>query len=731
MNIRKTLFFLLLMTLAINYSIAQVKYKEKIKMNKKIVEFYEPQDFDSLSNIIEKHFKKNKNIEWKIVKNNKNVERIDKYKDDIKLEFADILITKSNNKIKSIEGVTDIKILSSSVQLLESEAIDYAKAYFGNEEFISEDETKETISLVYVPLRENGNLSNKYRIAYKINLYGIKPIRREWIYIDANNGEVLFSNPIICSRENIIDPDYPYLPPIPPPPTPTHQIGTANTYYSNVRQIETYEYNGTYYQKNLKRGNGIYVYDMQAGMNYSNVLLRTDYDNIWNSTSTVSLISNEAFWAQCLVYDYFKNEHNRKSIDNNGYALKGYYNADITQLGYGNNDNAFWDGSKMTYGMGTNITSMVALDVVAHEIGHGLNDFTSGLIYEKESGAINESLSDIWGCVIESKYAPEKSAYLIGEDLIPGGLRSMSDPIAYGYPEFYQGAYWFSTENCTPSSYNDYCGVHQNSSVVNFWFYLLSHGGSGVNEDNFEYNITGVGMDKASDIVYLAETNYLSSTSDFDDFRRFSILAANSLYGKNSFESVEVLKAWRAIGLDSYFVCYIGGPTKATNSGSYTWFANVNYGVPPYTYKWYEKYNGGNYYLVSTNSTYSSSMPYDYDMTLKLEVTDSEGNTNTSSRLIINLDASGGIVTPHPIISVAPNPVKNKKLRIIGNKDYEMDSYIIIADNTGLPLYNFQKVKIKKDNELIFDVGKLSFGTYFLKITFSNGETYSTSFIVD
>ncbi len=136
-------------------------------------------------------------------------------------------------------------------------------------------------------------------------------------------------------------------------------------------------------------------------------------------------------------------------------------------------------------------------------------------------------------------------------------------------------------------------------------------------------------------------------------------------------------------------------------------------------------------YLVSTSSTYSSYMPYDYNLELQLEVADSEQHTSISNKFIVNLDAeSSEDIKPLPIISISPNPVQNKQLKITANKDYEMDSYITIADNTGMLLYNFQKVKIKKDNEIIFNVGRLTYGNYILNITFTNGESHSFLFIV-
>lgn len=159
---------------------------------------------------------------------------------------------------------------------------------------------------------------------------------------------------------------------------------------------------------------------------------------------------------------------------------------------------------------------------------------TAGLVYAKESGAINESLSDIWGAMVEFFAAPEKGTYLMGEDfcISVNALRSMSNPKQFNQPDTYGGTNWFNHNGCVPNPFfNDNCGVHTNSGVMNRWFHLLAEGGSGNNDNGLAYNITSIGKVKAANIVYLAETAYFIATTDYLQARVATIQAAKDLYG--------------------------------------------------------------------------------------------------------------------------------------------------------------------------------------------------------
>lgn len=117
----------------------------------------------------------------------------------------------------------------------------------------------------------------------------------------------------------------------------------------------------------------------------------------------------------------------------------------------------------------------------------------------------------------------------------------------------YEGTNWYDLDACTPILFNDYCGVHTNSGVLNFWFYLLSDGGTGTNDNSHAFDVTGIGIEIASKIAYQAERYYLAPSSDFFDARDATISAAIDLFGNNNCEEIAVTDAWHAVGVGSAF----------------------------------------------------------------------------------------------------------------------------------------------------------------------------------
>ena len=174
---------------------------------------------------------------------------------------------------------------------------------------------------------------------------------------------------------------------------------------------------------------------------------------------------------------------------------------------------------------------------------HGLTSNTANLIYSAESGALNESFSDIFGTCVENYATPADWDWLIGEDLSSSPFRSMSDPNSHGDPDTYFGTNWASLTG------GDSGGVHTNSGVQNFWFYLLSEGGSGVNDNSDAYNVTGLGISTAAKIAFRSLTLYLIESSEFADARFYSIQAATDLYGACSPEVESTTNAWYAVGV--------------------------------------------------------------------------------------------------------------------------------------------------------------------------------------
>ena len=174
-----------------------------------------------------------------------------------------------------------------------------------------------------------------------------------------------------------------------------------------------------------------------------------------------------------------------------------------------------------------------------------MTDFTSDLIYRNESGALNESISDIFGKALEYEYDQDNFTWYIGErmrlDPSVNPFRSMKDPNERNDPKYYGGEDWVTGTF-------DNGGVHSNSGVYNYWFYLLVEGESGVNEEGYAYDVPPIGWDKALQIVFSNQVGYLTQNSTFYDAMNGSLEATIDLYG-NGEEYATVLEAWRTVGL--------------------------------------------------------------------------------------------------------------------------------------------------------------------------------------
>jgi bacillolysin len=364
---------------------------------------------------------------------------------------------------------------------------------------------------------------SQLRLAYKLDIYAHFPLSRQIVFVDAQNGKILGKRQLIHT---------------------TNAAGTATTVYSGVRSVTTDNTGSSFRLRETGRGNGINTFNMKnAGTNYGAAVDFTDADNSWNNVNTnKDQYATDGHWATEKTYDYYFTTYNRNSVDNAGLALNSYVHTNLIAFGYGDNVNAFWDGSRMTYGDGNSTYSpLTALDIAGHEITHGVTERTSNLNYSNESGAMNEGFSDIFGTAVEFYARPERANWLIGED-IGAAFRSMSNPNQFSQPDTYKGSFW-----ATGTADNG--GVHTNSGVLNFWFYLLSAGGSGTNDNGAAYNVAGVGIDKAAAIAFRTNTVYLVPTSNYAAARTFAIKAAEDLYGVGSNEAAQTGCAFAAVGI--------------------------------------------------------------------------------------------------------------------------------------------------------------------------------------
>ncbi|WP_242901676.1 M4 family metallopeptidase [Actinomadura terrae] len=244
-----------------------------------------------------------------------------------------------------------------------------------------------------------------------------------------------------------------------------------------------------------------------------------------------------------VTFDFFEAAYRRNSIDGAGLPL-------ISTVHYGTNyDNAFWNGEQMVYGDGdgTLFTEFTGpLDVTGHELTHGVTQYTAGLEYYGQSGALNESVSDVFGSLIKQWHlnqTADQADWLIGAGLLAKGvhgvaLRSMKAPgTAYDDPRLGKDPQPAHMDHYVQTN-RDNGGVHINSGIPNHAFYLAAT------------SIGGHAWEKAGRVWYDTLTGgKLKSDSDFKDFAAATIATATALYGADGGETRSVREAWDGVGV--------------------------------------------------------------------------------------------------------------------------------------------------------------------------------------
>jgi Zn-dependent metalloprotease len=334
--------------------------------------------------------------------------------------------------------------------------------------------------------------------------------------------------------------------------------GTGNTLWNGTVPLSVTKSGSTYQLKNDGVRGNTYTTDMnntedstlcqvfgsgcKTGTQVTSA--STTFGN--GSNSNRATAAADAQYGSNETWDYYKATFARNGIFGTG---KGSYN----RVHYGKNYvNAFWDGTKMTYGDGdgTNYGPLVSLDVAGHEMSHGVTENTAGLTYSGESGGLNEATSDIFGTMVEfyANNANDPGDYLIGEqfDLKKHlGLRRMDNPASDG-----------SSLNCWSSNAKN-VDVHYSSGIGNHFFYLLAEGSGAKTINGIAHNsptcngstVKGIGRDAAQKIWYRALTVYMTSNTNYKAARTATLNAAKDLYGASSTQYSTVAAAWSAVSV--------------------------------------------------------------------------------------------------------------------------------------------------------------------------------------
>lgn len=244
-----------------------------------------------------------------------------------------------------------------------------------------------------------------------------------------------------------------------------------------------------------------------------------------------------------VTFDFFEAVYRRNSIDAAGMEM-------ISTVHYGERyENAFWNGEQMVYGDGDGVVFTAftgPLDVTGHELVHGITQHTANLEYYGQSGALNESMSDVFGSLVKQwhlGHTADRADWLIGQGLLAEGvsgvaLRSMKEPgTAYDDPRIGKDPQPGHMDDYV-ETYRDNGGVHINSGIPNRAFYLAATA------------IGGSAWEKAGRVWYDTLTGgALSTTIEFAAFAAETVRTASRLYGETAAETEAVRNAWKGVGV--------------------------------------------------------------------------------------------------------------------------------------------------------------------------------------
>ena len=413
-------------------------------------------------------------------------------------------VVSTNGRIVQGLALSNIPVLSKS------NIIEIINAHSSEKQNENTSHYEKAIKLTYTQICDTlGYRADNYVLSYTVSVGDSN------YYYNANTGHLIKSFYANDNSDNC-------------------HTGTANTLYNGWQSITTKKRLNKYYLIDMCRGDKI-----TASYNF---IEYTTSNNIWNFSDPKYKAVVSAFWAAEMAYDYFYYTLNRNSYDNLGSHLCILIDDSI-------DGGAYWDSTSNNIHCaigGYGYLSTVSLDVIGHELTHGIIRHTSNLDVAGEPGALKESFADIFGTMVEYYVEGDNGNYIIGEDVVPNpsGLRNMMNPNIMSHPDTYLGNYWYLGNDT---------GIftHTNCGVQNHWFYLLAEGGEGMNDNNYHYQVQGIGREKAAKIAYRNMVHYMNSSCDYSDARNGAILSAVDLFGPHSDEVLSTIAAWDAVGVNN------------------------------------------------------------------------------------------------------------------------------------------------------------------------------------
>lgn len=345
---------------------------------------------------------------------------------------------------------------------------------------------------------------NRLKKSYRIEAGNHQPEILHNLYLNVYNGSVVRLDPLLIHSDS---------------------TGSAVTHYRDTQTIVADFISQDSFR--LRQTNHpISVFHTSQGTDIM------DRDNNWNDSNIA--IAGDVMYGTTLVGEFLKNEFKWDSYDDNGSTMTEILN--FTASG-----NATWNlsGNFATYFV--NSTSTVgpcaSVDVVGHEMGHGIADENAGLVYTGESCMLHESFADIVGTLIEREADSTNWDWILGDQVWNNGIRDMSDPWNKNMPKYYNGQYWGR-------------GCHSPGSVQNYWFYLIHHGDTGKNEKGVNFSIEGLGQDDAIQATFRSMFYYVTPNTEYKDIVKHTLKSAKDLFGTCSDKYTMVYDAWKIVGLE-------------------------------------------------------------------------------------------------------------------------------------------------------------------------------------